>query len=507
VVSFGLGIFLIFGILFFRPEATKSAFFRSMAALVFLIFGFSPQPIAFWLRETAPLWFSGLWLGFLLQAVSGQSIPNPTLAKRGLLGGFAILMGLGLVFSYLEVSSRLLWVLPYAFAFSFYYYLVFDFEFTEKRILKQELKELQRENWSLVEALTDQEVKSHKILLQNDHLLSSLSHEFLSIWNKFTKLQKNKQELDGELDSVAKGFQSFQKNLGKIAKLSKFEARNQEIAFRLVDLSDLLLETQRELQNQFESKKIRWNCLGLDKGVALADPILLKSAFYQLFENASKFTPIGGGVDWSLKEEKEEWVFRLEDSGMGIPKEWKKEFLKESHRFVRLGTNQEIGPGIGLPLALEIARLHRGRLIWSGGSKFAFSIPNHPYVLLYMDSVPWRKYYGYMDILLSMPLHLVELKNLEDAHLLLRNFSPDAIFFRAGKNENKGFEFFQKLYQNPDWVHITSILSLSANEPNQKENLSRKAEKCGVDHLILGRGITSPLISILQEDIKAKSLL
>ena len=81
-----------------------------------------------------------------------------------------------------------------------------------------------------------------------------------------------------------------------------------------------------------------------------------------LISNAIKFTPAGGTVTVSLREEADEAVITVADTGIGIPAV---ELGQLSTRFFRASTatrNAVPGVGLGLTITKAIITAHGGRL-------------------------------------------------------------------------------------------------------------------------------------------------
>ncbi len=103
-------------------------------------------------------------------------------------------------------------------------------------------------------------------------------------------------------------------------------------------------------------------------------PLLLREMLSNLVDNAIKYTPRGGRV--TVRVRLTDFVeVEVEDSGVGIPPD---EREKVFERFYRVLGNDESGSGLGLPIVLEIAEMHRARVDLrdgsAGGSLFRVSL-------------------------------------------------------------------------------------------------------------------------------------
>lgn len=108
----------------------------------------------------------------------------------------------------------------------------------------------------------------------------------------------------------------------------------------------------------------------------LGDPIWLNRLFSNLVENAIKYSTSGGSIDFALKEE-DDWVcVSIQDTGGGIAVEDRPEIFDNFYRVDRERTS---GHGLGLALAMEIARAHGGTIEYegpeTGGSVFHVRLP------------------------------------------------------------------------------------------------------------------------------------
>jgi len=110
-----------------------------------------------------------------------------------------------------------------------------------------------------------------------------------------------------------------------------------------------------------------------------ADQALLHQAFYNLVENAIKYTPNGGEVVVQLQPSSAALTFAVQDSGIGIKPE---DLTRLFEKFYR-GTNRDAlsqrGTGLGLAIVKSIAERHGGK-VWvdsalGKGSKFFLQIP------------------------------------------------------------------------------------------------------------------------------------
>jgi PAS domain S-box-containing protein len=102
----------------------------------------------------------------------------------------------------------------------------------------------------------------------------------------------------------------------------------------------------------------------------------LLQVFENLIGNAIKFTPPGGRITAGATAKDGEVVFRVADSGRGIPSEHLPRVFDRFWQATRTGRQ---GAGLGLPITRGIVQSHGGR-IWvestpGSGSTFFFTVP------------------------------------------------------------------------------------------------------------------------------------
>jgi signal transduction histidine kinase len=108
----------------------------------------------------------------------------------------------------------------------------------------------------------------------------------------------------------------------------------------------------------------------------VVDPGRLLQVLANLLTNALKFTPAGGDVVVEAERRTGEVVFRVTDTGPGIPQQ---DLGRVFQRFWQAKEAVDLGTGLGLDISRRIVEAHGGR-IWVDsqlgvGSTFAFAVP------------------------------------------------------------------------------------------------------------------------------------
>jgi signal transduction histidine kinase len=97
-----------------------------------------------------------------------------------------------------------------------------------------------------------------------------------------------------------------------------------------------------------------------------------------LVHNATKYAPGGTAITVSVAKDKDRAIVRVADEGPGVPPEDRRRIFEP---FVRLGSDEISGAGIGLFSCRRVAEAQGGSLWYEDrsdgarGSVFAFSVP------------------------------------------------------------------------------------------------------------------------------------
>jgi len=159
--------------------------------------------------------------------------------------------------------------------------------------------------------------------------------------------------------------------------LTYSRVNSQQYNFDIVNLSGLLDTIQFDLRARIQETQGTIEVKNIPNAIN-ADPTKLRQLLQNLITNALKFQEKGVNplVKISCEDQEREWVFAIEDNGIGIKPEFhEKIFLL----FRRLHSRTEYeGTGIGLAICKKIVEQHGGR-IWlesdyKKGTTFYFSM-------------------------------------------------------------------------------------------------------------------------------------
>ncbi len=108
----------------------------------------------------------------------------------------------------------------------------------------------------------------------------------------------------------------------------------------------------------------------------------LQSALGNLVQNAIRYTPAGGAIDVSLTVlDNGRAIFRVKDSGPGIPAEHLPRLTERFYRVDKSRSRETGGTGLGLAIVKHVVQRHGGDLgiesTVGEGSTFSITFPSH----------------------------------------------------------------------------------------------------------------------------------
>ena len=133
-----------------------------------------------------------------------------------------------------------------------------------------------------------------------------------------------------------------------------------EAHFMVIDASELLEEVYNGVLLIAEEREI---LLGRnDKASIYAEPGSVKQMLRIFIDNAIKYTPSGGYIYLSCEADEKQVCFKVQDTGIGIPKKDLERVFERFYRVDSSRTKETGGSGLGLSIAKYIAKGNNARL-------------------------------------------------------------------------------------------------------------------------------------------------
>ncbi|MDB5134422.1 MAG: Signal transduction histidine kinase [Mucilaginibacter sp.] len=279
---------------------------------------------------------------------------------------------------------------------------VFAELYKKNRLLKQQEEKLQRINNDLVQLNRDLEQRVHERTLElenlnhelkelnisKDKFLSVISHD---LRNPLTALLASSSRLNedpGGLDKkqlkqlsqiIYRTSHRLLDQLNEVVEWAKKQSEKTSFNPTRINLFAGISESLELLKPNASQKEIKLENKTPKDIFVNADSLMLRSIVQNLVTNAIKYTPHEGFVTINAKSDAQMICVFVEDSGVGMSNEMKEKLFKKVTNPSLLGTNNEIGTGLGLVLVNDFVSQHGGTVnvesTIGAGTTFRFTIP------------------------------------------------------------------------------------------------------------------------------------
>ncbi|MGQ0538295.1 MAG: GAF domain-containing sensor histidine kinase [Gemmatimonadaceae bacterium] len=252
------------------------------------------------------------------------------------------------------------------------------------------IDELRRANAALVDA--NEQLELHYIALLDarrikEEFLSNISHELrtplTSVLGYIALLQ---EELSGPLTDQQQGDLAHAKRAGeRLLDLIEDLLELTSLRYGAVDVKDDVFDPRDALRVALET--VGHAPSGVELRVrAPASPVpnmrsdrrKITKVLVSLLNNAFKFTP-SGSVTASLHVGEGRAVYRVQDTGVGIPAAAQQRIFDDFGQLDATATRRYAGPGLGLTLARRLAQALGGDIVLESvegeGSTFTVELP------------------------------------------------------------------------------------------------------------------------------------
>jgi signal transduction histidine kinase len=221
------------------------------------------------------------------------------------------------------------------------------------------------------------------------NLLSTVSHELRSPLARFSMalgLLRSQSSPCGEdlLDRMECEVQRIDVLISQLITLSRLETGLMSNERKDLNFSQLVQEVVAD--GDFEARSSGKSIRLWDAGnvfIEEADQQALRSACENIIRNAVRFTRPGTEVQVTLRSEHEhaspQAILRVRDYGPGVPADSLQQIFEPFFRLTSTRSEEGNGFGLGLAIAFEAIRLHRGSIAASNadpcGLEVSISLP------------------------------------------------------------------------------------------------------------------------------------
>jgi two-component system phosphate regulon sensor histidine kinase PhoR len=201
--------------------------------------------------------------------------------------------------------------------------------------------------------------------------VANVSHELrtpLSILRGYIEtLLDNPKTSREELSRILQVMERHSKRLGLLVddllSLARLESSNSKVELSQVRVRELFNNVTRDWNEKLAAKNLKVIVdLPPDLQTIPADETRLQEVFYNLLENAVKYSRENGQIRLQAAERGPEIVLSVSDDGIGISKDQLPRIFERFYRADKARSRELGGTGLGLAIVKHIAQLHGGRV-------------------------------------------------------------------------------------------------------------------------------------------------
>jgi two-component system sensor histidine kinase/response regulator len=230
-----------------------------------------------------------------------------------------------------------------------------------------------------------QKEELEKLNAVKDRLISIISHDVRSPLNGLKSILSlirlnalSQEELEDITTKVSNHIEQVSHFLNNLLRWAKSQFDNAEVSSENLSIKKIVDEAIDISSFIVQKKKIKVSTEVSTTLMVHADQEMIKIVIRNLLSNALKFCEEDAKIYIKASIESKMVQISVEDTGVGISAE-KLPLLFEVAHLSTVGTNQEIGTGLGLTLCKEFVEKNGGK-IWvesnlGKGSRFYFTVP------------------------------------------------------------------------------------------------------------------------------------
>ncbi|MGZ4159569.1 MAG: cell wall metabolism sensor histidine kinase WalK [Neobacillus sp.] len=260
---------------------------------------------------------------------------------------------------------------------------------SERYILRANFSVIQKETGfvngliAVLHDITDQE----KIDVERREFVANVSHELrtpLTTMRSYLEALADGAWQDAEiapnfLEVTRTETERMIRLVNDLLQLSKMDSTDYRLTKEWVNFVDFFHKIIDRFEMSKEQNVTFKRLLPTHAIFVEIDEDKLTQVLYNIISNAMKYSPEGGQITFSIKEEEGKIIVSISDEGMGIPKENVGKIFDRFYRVDKARTRKLGGTGLGLAIAKEMVNAHGGT-IWATsvegkGTVISFSLP------------------------------------------------------------------------------------------------------------------------------------
>ncbi len=274
----------------------------------------------------------------------------------------------------------------------------------------QELAEAYQQLAKLNELVRASRLEAEAARRAKEQFVANVSHELRTPLNMiigFTEMILNSpmtygaplpKALLSDIRVIYRNSQHLSQLINDVLDLSQIEAGQLSLSREWTEASAIVREAVEAVEPLYRAKGLS---LETEMPATLprvyCDRLRVRQILLNLLSNAGRFTAVGG-VKVAAYVDRNHLVFRVADTGPGIPREKQQKIFEPFQQLDASTRRLHGGSGLGLSISKRLVELHGGRM-WlesevGQGSTFFFSLPLNPMESDIPEAIRWVNPYA-----------------------------------------------------------------------------------------------------------------
>lgn len=237
----------------------------------------------------------------------------------------------------------------------------------QKEQLSSLVNELNETNHRLQNTIKDVE----ELNLSKDRFITILSHDLRSPFQGLLGITKTLENNFNSFEDDEKQFYVSQINrtleklytfLEQLLLWGRIQKNGLTLNYESCKVKELIVESISPLTITASKKKISIELLCDDELISILDKERISIVLRNLISNAIKFSPVGSKVSVLADKQNDELNISVVDEGVGISENYINKLFKIDEIVSSIGTDGELGSGMGLILCNDILKKHNGKI-------------------------------------------------------------------------------------------------------------------------------------------------
>ncbi|WP_071190830.1 GAF domain-containing protein [Trichormus sp. NMC-1] len=233
--------------------------------------------------------------------------------------------------------------------------------------------------------------KEKELSQMRSRFISMASHEFrtpLAIVSSSTDILQNYSDRlspkrkEEHLEIIQKSIKHTVQLLDDVLMINRAEAEKMEFKPEVLDIIGFCRHLKNQIETISSKHTIEFSVNTSEPTlndilVVQFDPKLIRQILTNLLSNAMKYSPENSLVDFRLNIENNQLIFKIQDSGIGIPEKDRINLFESFYRASNVGSIS--GTGLGLAIVKKCVDQHQGEITLDTeirkGTTFTVRIP------------------------------------------------------------------------------------------------------------------------------------